>query len=104
MVKYEYDIHAFNVMNIQSCALRKHASDLPEVAVNRRQKDAQAKANKRQSDKLFLRKETEARTAKHQSDELLRRREAEARATKQQSHSLQDAEERRQREAQARKR
>ena len=43
--------------------------------------DAQAKATKRQSDKLFLWKEAEARAAKRQSDELLRRREAEAKAS-----------------------
>ena len=45
--------------------------------MKKRQKDAQAKATKRQSDKLLLRKEAEATAAKHQSDELLRRREAE---------------------------
>ena len=39
--------YAYNVMNIRSCVFRKPASDLPEVAVKRRQKDAQAKATKR---------------------------------------------------------
>ena len=91
MVEYEYDVHAYNVMNICWCVFRKRASDLPEVAVKRRQKDAQAKATKRQFDKIFLWKEAEARAAKRQSDELLRRREAEAKAAKQRSHSLQYA-------------
>ena len=57
-------------MNIHSCVFRKGASDLPEVAV-KGDRDAQAKATKHQSDKLFLRKEAEARVAKRQSDELL---------------------------------
>ena len=61
MVEYEYDVHAYNVMNIHSCVFKKHASDLPEVAVKRRQKDAQAKATKHQSDKLLLWKEAEDR-------------------------------------------
>ena len=53
--------HAYNITNIHSCVFKKHASDPSEVAVKRRQKNAQAKATKRQSDKLFLRKEAEAR-------------------------------------------
>ena len=63
--EYEYDVHAYNVMNIHSCVFKKHTRvDLPEVVEKRRQKDVQAKATKHLSDKLFLRKEAEARAAK----------------------------------------
>ena len=72
------------------------------MAANRRQRDAQAKIAKRQSE-LFRQKEADAMAVKRQS-ELFRQKEAEAKTVKRQSKSLQEGKERRQRDAKARKR
>ena len=88
MLEYDYDVYAYNVINIHLCVSRKHASGFKKwLWKGDRKIDAQAKATKHQSDKLFLQKEAEARVAECQSDESLRGRETEARAAKWWSHS-----------------